>query len=282
MYAPRRPAYTLQPKKNLEIGWPICSTLWARCAYYSPDTEMRHLVGGHVVPEKRKLMVVGAAIAAAFALPGCAPAGYSGAVNDVAAGPAANTSADASPSASAEASDSADDSGDSSDDPANDSTVTKKLPDNQVTSVLTGTSVNKMGQVVENAGGFVFYRFDKDTAKPVSKSTCNGSCAAVWHPALTNDGKPKIKGISADLLGTVTRADGSKQLTIGGWPIYTYIGDKVAGTWKGQNVNGTWFVIKPDGTKNLTCVPKISKPVAPPAADSSSDSSSGTGSDYTY
>jgi predicted lipoprotein with Yx(FWY)xxD motif len=234
-----------------------------------------------VVPEKRKLMVVGAAVAAVFALPGCAPAGYNAAADSAAAaGSADNGAADATPTASASASDSADDADDSDD--ASDTTVSKKLPDSQVTGVLTGTSVNKMGQVVENADGFVFYRFDKDTAKPVSKSTCDGSCAEVWHPALTNDGKPKIKGISADLLGTVARSDGSKQLTIGGWPIYTYIGDKVAGTWKGQNVNGTWFVIKPDGTKNLTCVPKISKPVAPPAEDSSGDSSGSTGSDYTY
>ena len=140
-----------------------------------------------------------------------------------------------------------------------------------------------MGKVVTDANGWVLYRFDKDTAKPVSKSTCNGQCAAVWHPALTNDGKPKIKGIDTALVGTVTRDDGSKQLTIGGWPIYNYIGDKVPGTWKGQNVGGTWFVIKPDGTKNLTCLPKISKPVAPPKDDSgSAAATAGTGSDYTY
>src|SRR4051794_16420337 len=36
-------------------------------------------VGGHVVPEKRKLVVGGAALAAAFALAGCAPAGYNAA-----------------------------------------------------------------------------------------------------------------------------------------------------------------------------------------------------------
>jgi len=244
-----------------------------------------------VTPEKRKLMVVGAAIAAAFALPGCAPAGY----NAADAGglqPAANAAA--APSESASADDNgdaaADDAGDdaAADDTAGDDATKAKLPDSQVTDKLTGTSVKKMGDVVENGAGFVFYRFDKDTAKPKSKSACNGDCAKVWHPALTNDGKPALKGIDADLLGTVTRADGKKQLTIGGWPIYTYIGDKKAGTWAGQNVGGTWFVIKPDGTKNLTCLPAISKPVAPPKQDdngdaSGTDSSGGSaGSDYSY
>ena len=239
-----------------------------------------------MVPEKRKLMVVGAAIAAAFALPGCAPAGYSAADYGDAAQPAANA-VDATPSASA--GDESDDSDaaatdDSGDEAAADAPA--KLPADKVTDSLTGTSVKRMGQVIENSAGFVFYRFDKDTAKPKSKSACNGDCAKVWPPALTNDGKPELKGIDADLVGTVTRADGTKQLTVGGWPIYTYIGDKKPGTWKGQNVGGTWFVIKPDGTKNLTCLPAISKPVAPPQDDSgdssTSDDSSGSGADYSY
>ena len=242
-----------------------------------------------MVPEKRKLMVVGAAIAAAFALTGCAPAGYDGSEAG-AAQPAANA-VDASPSAEADDA-AADDSGDETatddkGDAADGDSV--ELPADKVTDSLTGTSVKRMGQVVENKAGFVFYRFDKDTAKPKSKSACNGDCAKVWPPALTNDGKPKLKGVDADLVGTVTRDDGTKQLTIGGWPIYTYIGDKV-GTWAGQNVAGTWFVIKPDGTKNLTCLPKISKPVAPPKDEESGDSSSddtsgdagGAGSDYSY
>jgi predicted lipoprotein with Yx(FWY)xxD motif len=237
-----------------------------------------------VVPEKRKLMVVSVAIAAAFALPGCAPAGYQ--ASDYGSGgaqPAANANA-ADPSPSADDDAAADDA---TDDKGDDATDTAKLPDAQVTASLTGTTVKRMGEVVENSDGFVFYRFDKDTAKPKSKSACNGDCAKVWPPALTNDGKPKLKGVKASLVGTVTRADGQKQLTIGGWPIYNYIGDKKAGTWAGQNVGGTWFVIKPDGTKNLTCLPKISKPVAPPkddsgSADSGDDSGGNAGSDYSY
>ena len=241
-----------------------------------------------MVPEKRKLMVVGAAIAAAFALPGCAPAGYQASdYGNGGAQPAANA-VDASPSASADDDAAAeDDATDDATDDKGDDTTDAELPDTAVTASLTGTSVKRMGEVVENADGFVFYRFDKDTAKPKSKSACDGDCAKVWPPALTNDGKPKLKGVKASLVGTVTRADGKKQLTIGGWPIYTYIGDKKAGTWAGQNVGGTWFVVKPDGTKNLTCLPKISKPVAPPKDDSAGDdsdseSSGSAGSDYSY
>jgi len=237
-----------------------------------------------VVPEKRKLMVVGAAIAAAFAVTGCAPAGYNAADYGNAAEPASNTAA--SPGATADPAATSDPVAEADPDatapPGSDASTA--LSDDQVTNKLTGTAVKRMGQVVENEDGFVLYRFDTDTNKP-AKTNCNGDCAKIWPPALTNDGKPTIKGVDAKLIGTITRADGTKQLTLKGWPLYTYIGDKQPGQWKGQNVSGKWFVIKPDGAKNLTCLPRISKPVAPPAEDSGSDSSdadSSSGGDYSY
>jgi predicted lipoprotein with Yx(FWY)xxD motif len=168
---------------------------------------------------------------------------------------------------------------------ANDGSKVPTLTDAQVTHTLTATKVAKMGEVIENEKGFVLYRFDEDGNNP-AKSTCNGDCAKVWKPALTIDGKPTLKGVSNDVLGTVTRADGTKQLTVKGWPLYSYLGDTKAGTWKGQNVNGKWFVIKPDGAKNLTCVPAVSKPVAPPAEKSGSSagtpSTGDTSGNYNY
>jgi predicted lipoprotein with Yx(FWY)xxD motif len=231
-----------------------------------------------VVPEKRKLMVaVPAAIAAAFAVAACAPAGYNQASDyGNSTEPAAQVAA--SPGATAEPGSTAAPSSTSAA-AANDGSQVPKLSDAQITHSLTGTKVARMGEVVENEKGFVFYRFDEDSANP-SKTTCQGDCNKVWKPALTIDGKPALKGVDAKVVGTVTREDGTKQLTIHGWPIYTYIGDVKAGTWKGQNVNGKWFVIKPDGAKNLTCVPAVSKPVAPPADSAGGDS--GSGSDYSY
>ena len=240
-----------------------------------------------MVPEKRKLMVVGAAIAAAFVLPGCAPAGYGAADYGNATQPAANAApatagATADPAAAADPNSTADPTANTDPNatapPGSDSAAgdSGKVPADKVTSKLTGTKVAKMGSVIEDQNGFVLYRFDDDGNNP-AKSTCGGDCAKVWHPALTNDGKPTLKGVDAKVVGTVVRADGTRQLTVKGWPLYRYIGDKKAGTWKGQNVNGKWFVIKPDGAKNLTCVPAISKPVAPPASDSSS-----SGDNYSY
>jgi predicted lipoprotein with Yx(FWY)xxD motif len=217
-----------------------------------------------VVPEKRKLMVVGAALAAAFALPGCAPAGYGttaggGAAVEPAANNAAEPTADPEPTAAAKEKTAA--------------KAAPKLTDKQITNELTAKTVKRMGETVQDEGGWVLYRFDDDKAKP-AKSNCNGTCAKIWPPALTTDGQPELDGVDADVVGTVTRADGSKQLTIKGWPVYRYIGDKKPGTWKGQNVGGVWFVVSKDGKKNLTCLPKISKAVKPPAAKKASTEAS--------
>ena len=238
-----------------------------------------------MIPEKRKLMVGGAALAAAFALAGCAPAGYNAGVNGSDGAVQAGNAVDASPSEEAVA-DGADPAKEN--DPANENNQTAELSAEQTTDELHAATVKRMGETVQDEGGWVLYRFDDDKVKPKPKSNCNGQCEKIWPPALTNEGTPELDGVDPEVVGTVTRADGTKQLTIKGWPVYRYIGDKKPGTWKGQNVAGKWFVIKPDGTKNLTCLPKVSKPVAPPqeadspGEDSGTDNSGSAGGDYSY
>ena len=88
-----------------------------------------------MVPEKRKLMVVGAALAAAFALPGCAPAGYGttgggGAVEPAANNAAADPTADPEPTAAAKEKTAA--------------KAAPKLTDKQITNELTAKTVKRM------------------------------------------------------------------------------------------------------------------------------------------
>ena len=145
----------------------------------------------------------------------------------------------------------------------------------KLTEQLNAKTIKKMGKVVTDQGGWVLYRFDADTANP-SKSNCEAKCAKIWPPALT-DGNPKLTGVDAALVGTVTRGDGSMQITLNGWPLYRYIGDKAPGQWKGQNVAGKWFVSAPDGKKNLTCVPNPPPKAVEPPADNAGDTNTGTG-----
>ncbi|MBQ0826062.1 SCO0930 family lipoprotein [Streptomyces tagetis] len=104
-----------------------------------------------------------------------------------------------------------------------------------------------IGKLVTDGTGHTLYRFDQDTAKP-PKTTCEADCATAWPPVAADDALAG-EGIDKALLGEVTRADGTKQLTIAGWPAYRYAKDGAAGDVKGQGVNDKWFALAPDGKK---------------------------------
>ena len=89
------------------------------------------------------------------------------------------------------------------------------------------------------------YLFTKDSP---NTSVCTGDCIATW-PALAASGAPTGgDGVDASKLGTMTRADGTTQVTYAGWPLYFYAKDKAAGDTTGQGVGGVWFAVLPTGT----------------------------------
>ena len=115
----------------------------------------------------------------------------------------------------------------------------------------------ELGDVLTDATGLSLYRFDEDTAEP-PKSNCNGDCATAWPPVPANDASAGA-GIDKALLGEVTRADGSKQLTIAGWPAYRYAKDTKAGDLTGQGVGGKWYALAPNGKKaSVASLPGLS------------------------
>ena len=57
-----------------------------------------------------------------------------------------------------------------------------------------------------------------------------------------------VAGKGVDSLGTITRPDGTVQVTYDKEPLYTYSGDTSAADAKGQGVEGTWFAVKADST----------------------------------
>ncbi|GLZ53107.1 hypothetical protein [Actinomycetospora sp. NBRC 106378] len=106
---------------------------------------------------------------------------------------------------------------------------------------------------VATSDGYTLYSFTKDSNKPAA-STCTGTCAEQWPPVLASDADPWLKGIDASRVGTVDRPDGTKQLTLNGWPLYRFAKDTAPGETAGNGVGGTWRAVGPDG-----------KPVAPNA-----------------
>ncbi|GLP69716.1 MULTISPECIES: SCO0930 family lipoprotein [unclassified Streptomyces] len=115
----------------------------------------------------------------------------------------------------------------------------------------------ELGDVLTDSAGLSLYRFDEDTAEP-PKSNCNGDCATAWPPVPADDASAGA-GIDKALLGEVTRSDGSKQLTIGGWPAYRYAKDTKAGDLTGQGVGGKWYALAPTGKKaSVASLPGLS------------------------
>lgn len=109
-------------------------------------------------------------------------------------------------------------------------------------SVSISTANSGLGTILVNGDGMTLYLFTSDSP---GVSTCDDGCLAAWPPLL---GQP-IAGTGADdsLLGTLTRGDGTTQVTYNGWPLYHWAQDAAPGDTAGQGVNGLWWVVNPDG-----------------------------------
>ncbi|MGW4486434.1 hypothetical protein ACWEOE_21615 [Amycolatopsis sp. NPDC004368] len=151
---------------------------------------------------------------------------------------------------------------------------------------LTRGSAGGLNPIVHDGAGRTLYRFDKDTPKPPT-SNCNGDCKVKWPPVLVKPGsRIFVNGVAAAKIGIITRSDGGRQVTLNGWPLYTFSGDKKPGDINGEGVQGTWFAISPTGGKVLPkggasattgqSVPPASSSTNPPASTTSAPPSTVT------
>lgn len=115
---------------------------------------------------------------------------------------------------------------------------------------MVAAKVGQLGVIVTDQNGRTLYRFEKD--KP-SVSNCASDCATSWPPVTVKDpAELKLDSIDQSLVGTLERADGTKQVTLAGYPMYRFFKDSKAGDINGQGVNGTWFAATPSGGKVVT------------------------------
>ena len=73
--------------------------------------------------------------------------------------------------------------------------------------------------------------------------------STAWPPVPAT-GTPTITGGDMAKLGTTTRADGTKQLTYNGHPLYYFAGDANPGDTNGQGskaFGAEWYLLGPDG-----------------------------------
>ena len=115
--------------------------------------------------------------------------------------------------------------------------------------VLQVVQVEGFQPFVVNGTGRTIYRFDNDRTNPPA-SSCLGACAEVWEPVLAPRGvKVLSTAIDGDLVGSIARPGGGRQLTLKGWPLYYFKDDLTLGQTAGHGRDGAWFAIGPDGSK---------------------------------
>jgi predicted lipoprotein with Yx(FWY)xxD motif len=115
-------------------------------------------------------------------------------------------------------------------------------------TVITAKS-GSAGAFLTNASGRTVYLWAKDG---MNMSACSGACAAAWPPVPATGQLTAAGGAKASDLGTITRSDGTKQVTYDGHALYYFAGDSAAGQTNGQgsdSFGAPWWLVAPTGSK---------------------------------
>jgi predicted lipoprotein with Yx(FWY)xxD motif len=146
------------------------------------------------------------------------------------------------------------------------------------------TASSSAGTFLTNSSGRAVYLWVKDTG---DTSNCSGACAGAWPPVTTTGAPTAAGSAKASDLGTITRSDGTKQVTYDGHPLYYFSGDSGSGTASGQGSDGfgaKWWLVAPSGSDvtasvtSFTAGSSAGAPAAPaPSAPTSAPASSSAG-----
>jgi predicted lipoprotein with Yx(FWY)xxD motif len=148
------------------------------------------------------------------------------------------------------------------------STASTPAAGSDATVTISAAPVPGLGTVLVNGNGRTLYLLSSEKGGKVTCTAAN-TCTTYWPPASLPAGMSKGipgSGVQASLLGTATSPTGTRVVTYGGWPLYTFAGDSAAGAATGQgkvSFGGTWWVVSPTGapiTKPATSSPASSTP----------------------
>ena len=108
--------------------------------------------------------------------------------------------------------------------------------------VVVNMATTGLGPVLVGPNGLTLYTHSGDSA---TASTCTGGCATAWPPLAVPAGSNATGGTGVSgTFATLTRDDGTLQVTYNGLPLYGWMKDAKAGDTTGQGVNG-FSVAKP-------------------------------------
>jgi predicted lipoprotein with Yx(FWY)xxD motif len=143
-------------------------------------------------------------------------------------------------------------------------------PTASAAALVITTKSGSVGKFLTDGSGRSVYLWVKDG---MNKSNCSGACAAAWPPVPASGTVTASGGAVSKDLGSISRSDGTKQLTYDGHPLYYYAGDTSAGQTNGQGSDGfgaKWWLVSPSGSM-------ITAAVTGTSPSSSATSSSGYG-----
>ena len=116
---------------------------------------------------------------------------------------------------------------------------------------------DELGAILVDGSGRTLYLLIQDER---NQSNCGESCIQTWPPLLTAEAASAGEGLTAQVLNSIRRDDGSNQVTYNGWPLYYFSGDETPGDAKGQNSGGIWFVVSIyGGPKQNNAIVKVSE-----------------------
>lgn len=134
------------------------------------------------------------------------------------------------------------------------------LPTPASFTLVVGTNAT-LGNYLTDQNGRALYILVKDTP---TASNCNGTCAALWPPLIGT--ATAGSGVTASMIGVITRQDGSSQVTYNGHPLYYFSKDVNPKDVNGQGFgNGNWWVLSPGGAPNNTMMSGSSTAPAMPS-----------------
>jgi predicted lipoprotein with Yx(FWY)xxD motif len=128
---------------------------------------------------------------------------------------------------------------------------------------LKSESVSSLSaNVLAAPSGRTLYRLKPETAHHV---LCTTQCLQFWKPLTVKSKTTRVRlpsGIRGKI-GYLSRGRRKFQVTLKGWPLYTFVGDTATGQGNGQNIKsfgGTWLSLTVKKSSATTPAPPTNNP----------------------
>lgn len=109
------------------------------------------------------------------------------------------------------------------------------------------SNLENYGPALVDGNGMALYMYTEDTQNSGTSTCVDEECLEEWPPLLTAGQPVAGEGVDASKLGTITRDDGTMQVTYNGWPLYYFYTDMNPGEVTGQGDDNEWYLLNPAG-----------------------------------